>query len=208
MLKPVQQKLYKSIEEVFDGEVNIQSNSELNFLYKDNPSYQKAKKDKRVKAFEHAFYDNWTEAYIKENLAVLQPCRLYKNRIEHDGDGKSWFGFYLVNDVVYNQRSDLVLRHFHPLSGKFQSLMDASFEAGLPMAWENFYYEDLNNEYSEKKNQLNDSDKKILDFDAIGPLFLLLVFGYSIALVVFVCEIFYHDLIIELVKFYKEKWKK
>lgn len=200
MLQPIQQKLLKSINELFDSEVKIEFFRDFNNLQKENPKYQKAFAQGRVITLETSFEDDsvWTSEYIKNNFASLQPCEHFKNLIKHQIDGKSWRGLYLIPEVAYTEVENFFTAPFHPYIEKFQELMDRSLEAGLPIAWEQFHYEFINKLYPPEITVKEIKQTKILNFDTIAPFFSILVFGFSIALFALLCEVFYHDFLAEL----------
>ena len=82
--------------------------------------------------------------------------------------------------------------------------MDLSFEAGLPKAWDIFMFERY--EISHLKNE----DEDMLNFVLIAPYILVMVIGYSVALLVLTIEIFYRDFLLNFSKIFfwrKIRWK-
>lgn len=205
MLRPVNQKLLKSIDELFESDnYKIQYFEDFNFVQEDNPKFLKAFEEERVISFEILSEDDeeWTSIYIENKFASMQSCKHFKNLIEHQGDGKSWRGLYQIQEVALTERQNLFTAPFHPLLDKFQKLMDLSFEAGLPIAWERFHYEFLNSYNRSENFQRNVEDDQMLDFFEIAPFFLILIFGFLIALLALLCEVFYHDFLLKLPKNY------
>lgn len=125
-----------------------------------------------------------------------------KNRIENQGDGKSWEGLYQVPEITTTIREDLYTPPFHPYIDKFQELMDRSFEAGLHQAGEEYYYRRYNEKDGERKPQKRQEEKDILDFESIVPFFLILIIGFGFALLAFLFEIFSRDFLSELSRNY------
>jgi hypothetical protein len=111
--------------------------------------------------------------------------------IEYFGDGKCFHGFYQIPEVSEANPDSLVVPYFHPFIEKYQEIMDISFEAGLPLAWEFFSF--LAHKNYEKIKRVVFEEKNDLDFMAIAPFFLILAFGFSMATFVFLCEIFHKD---------------
>jgi hypothetical protein len=131
------------------------------------------------------------------------PCKFHSKIIETYGDGISYDGMYLGSSPVYTEKQNLFLVADHPYSEEFQRIMDWSFGAGLLVAWENFYYR-----LYQANGKVN-SEKNILDFNAIMPFFFILAFGFVIALFALLGEIFYHDFLGNLSKkFIKSKFGK
>jgi hypothetical protein len=207
MLKPIQEKLLKSIDELFESNYKIEYFEDFNFTFYDNLKYRKALKENRVMSIDIFSDDDneWVPEYIRRNFASLQSCKHFKNLIDHQGDGKSWRGLYQIQEVALIERQNLFTAPFHPLQEKFQDLMDFSFEAGLPMAWEKFHFEFLNFYNRTDKIVRKFDTKQILDFSSIAPIFLILIFGFQIALIALLFEVFFHDFLLKLPKDYFRK---
>lgn len=203
MLQPLQHKLLKTVDELFDSDVKIIENDFIHAIHIDNPKYQNALKNGRVVSFD-LILDNFYEHYSKENMATVQFCKEFKDLIEKE----KIQGFYQITEVAYSLRHNLIILPFHPFIDKIQELMDFSFEAGLPKAWENFYnelYKFPSNFSNERKNI---EKKTFLDFDSILPFFLILAFGFSISLFALFCEIYYYNFAAHLIKFFCNLFKK
>jgi hypothetical protein len=148
--------------------------------------------------------ENLLKKCKKLNVALVQPCKHLKNVIENDGDGRSIEGMYQIPEVVFSVRKNLLTSPFHPFIEKFQHFMDLCFEAGLPSAWEKFHYQFLTDLYYRNIFK-NNEEKEVLDFREIAPIFGILLIGFSISLLTFLIEIFYHDFLKSLSKFYFKK---
>lgn len=64
--------------------------------------------------------------------------------------------------------------------------MDQSFETDLPIKWEKHFFA-----LFRVKKEKHEITKDFLDFEAIFPFFFTLVFGFSFAFCVLLCEIFF-----------------
>lgn len=211
MLKPVQQNLLKSVDELFESTLRIEFTS-LDLLYEDNPKYQRVKKqnDRIVGFTPSPIGEGWTEECTDYHIAVKYPCEEFRMFMESGGDGKTYRGMYMIPEVVYIDRDDLFIGPFHPYLDKFQYYMDISFEAGLHQAWDSQFERVLVEHYIHKieKRKIED-ENQILDFVAIGPFFLILIFGYLMATFALFGEIFYHDCLARLSKsFIRQKLRR
>jgi hypothetical protein len=195
MLHPLEQKLFKNFEELLDSEYKINYQELIHFDYQNNAKYQKALDDKRIIEVDLNF-GSLSNQSVENKMAVSQPCKYSKNLIDKLGNRKSYLGVYRIPEAAYIDRENLFVAPLHPYLDEFQRIMDWSFEAGLPIAWEIFYYE-AHNEYYTPDNFTKETDisELILDFSEILPFFLILAFGFSIALFAFLGEIFHHDFI-------------
>lgn len=204
MLNPIRQDQLRSFDEVLDSNLKIFSGNGLDEIYRTNPKYQKAKQDLRV--LDLPYYKNWPAKVIEMNLAHTQPCKIMKNRIENWGDGKSWEGLYLIPEKFMTTPEDLYVRPYHRFLGEFQKFMDLFFEAGLPKLWEQEFFKNFNQGI---KRIEKDKEKKFLDFEAIGPFFLILIVGFAAAFFTLLFEIFCHDFVSQLSKeFLNRKFEK
>lgn len=205
MLKPLRQKIFKSIDELLDSNsYKIEYFEDFNFIQEDNPKFIKAYQGRRVVRSEILSDDDneWTVEYIERNFASFHSCKHFKNLIEHQGDGKSWRGLYQIQEVALTERQNLFTAPFHPLLDKFQKLMDLSFEAGLPSVWEKFHFEFFNSYNKSENFQRIVDDDQMLDFAEIAPFFFLLLFGFVIAFFALLCEVFFHDFVVRLTEYF------
>jgi hypothetical protein len=203
MLKPVQQKFFKTRDELFSSDYNIQASMSSLPLFPDNPYFQKAAKENRViKTKAETLND--ANYYLKHRMAYPKHCNYNRELIDYFGDGKSYQGFYQIPQVAITVHDSLMVAHFHPLIDKYQEIMDRSFEAGLPTVWETLFFL-THREYQKVEKDIKKENKKTLDFEAISPFFLILVFGFFIALFAFLCEIFHKDFLKNLTIQYLKK---
>lgn len=189
MLQPVQQKFARNIDELFKSDVNILTTPDLDQVYGINPDFQKRAVNLTISM---KIDQNWTHFYIKNNLATQFPCGYFANKIQKYGNRRSYKGMYLIPETSEMEVRNFFVYTFHPFLEKFQNIMDLSIEFGLHKAWERLYYEYFNTRWMPQAIT-PDEENDILDFDAILPFFLILAFGYLIALFALLCEIFYHD---------------
>lgn len=192
MLKPLQQDLLKSIDELFDSEVLLDGLN-VEILFGHRPKYQNVLKNNRmVKLFNYTDA-SWHGKAIKNNIAVISHMC--------DRKGKSFPGMYIIPEFFYTQHP-LVVRPYHPYLDKLQNLMDRSLEAGLLMAWKIFFFNDAKAFIPNENNfkRIVADEKAFLDFEAIGPFFIILIVGFSGALLALFCEIFHHDFLKQISK--------
>lgn len=202
MLNPARIDHLKSVEEVLDSETKIPLKSIFEEIHEDNPKYQKAVKDGRVVEHEFLYYGK-----EKKEVANIDYCEVNKDRIEYEGDGKSWRGYYLIPEVVYSTFNDLYVKPFHPFIEKLQEIMDRTFEAGMHQEWTRRFYTVHNAiKYDGNfKRPVRIEEKKNLDFEDIVPFCLILAFGFVSSLLSLVFEIFYCDFVSELSREYFER---
>lgn len=193
MLKPIQQDLLTSIDELFDSKVLIDSTS-LSFHFRYHPKYQSLLKNDRIVSLFSYKDKDWLKKCIKHNIAI----------ISHVCDGKGQKGLFQMYQIpeTFSTIISLFVHPFQPYIDKLQNLMDRSFEAGLLMAWKKFYFSEAKKYFKVQLNQVDSDEKDVLDFEAIAPFFLILVIGFSVALLTLFCEIFHHDFWSQLSKNY------
>lgn len=195
MLDPIREKPLKTIDEVFDSDFKIADDGGILYaLHQDNPKFQKAHKEQRI--VDHpslkSSNEHWTVRVEKGNLAIVQPCKLWKNYIVNRGDGKSCNGLYMIPEVLLSKPEDLYTRPYHPYLELFQRIMDHSFEIGLHQIWEDDFFKISNYEAEGKEKP---EAKLFLDFASIGPFFLILAVGFATALLSLMCEVFCDDFV-------------
>lgn len=200
MLKPLQQDLLKSIDELFESKVLIDAIN-LERYFEQNPNYQNALKENRIVSLFGYDDKDWLKKSIKNNIAV----------ISHICDGNAqvnYPGMYQIPEIFYDS-FDLYVPPFQPYTDKIQNLMDRSFETGLLKAWKTFYSNEAKKFYGTKTNSNIKDEKEVLDFEALIPFFLILVIGFSLSLLVLFFEIFHNDFWSQLPKnYFKLKLRK
>lgn len=210
MLKPLQHKLLKSIEELIESDVRVFGWNNVKRRFSDQLKYEHAlsREGKLVSRDQiTSFYGSGDRDtfgfFYNHSIAALVSCDFWKNQIKFNGDGTSSKGIYLIPEPIDTTRFSLAVAPFHPFVERYQQLMDLSLEAGLPMAWKRFY----DNDYVEVlfdfyRGRPRTTDEQNLDFAAIIPFFLILAIGHSIALFALLSELFFHDFIKNLSKEY------
>jgi hypothetical protein len=188
MLQPLEEKLLNTFDELLDSDYKIKFDDPIHTDYQNNPKYQKAFLANRIIPFDLSL-DRTSSQCVANNMAWSQPCKYSKHIIDQFGDGKSYNGLYQIPEVNNIMRENLFVAPFHPYLGEFQRIMDWSFEAGLPVAWEQFYVQVFNKFEAPENRKSLPEENLVLYFSEISPFFLILVFGFLIALFVFLCEI-------------------
>lgn len=203
MLDSVRQPLLKTIDDLLDSDLKILYSWSFEYMQENNPKFQKMMAENR---FSSPDINDWHKDAVAMNLAYWDRCEDVKNQIDLLGDGKSYLGQYLINEYIDSIPVDLYTRPFHPYLAEFQQIMDRTFEAGLPVAWNRWYYGKVLG-YGENR-QKNEAKKEMLDFETIAPFCLILAIGYISAFIALSFEIFYHDFVSELSKeYFKKKFK-
>lgn len=207
MLQPVQEKLLKSIDEFLASDIKLQRYFYNKLIFHDKQKYENALKN-RVEELHCYLRTGLAVASCGEiKTAIIADYHYYKKLTDILGDGKNYFGLYLIPETVYTERINLFTADFHPYIEQFQQLMDRSFEAGLPAVWDRFYFEMANQVTRNRKISKNNYEKIILDFFDIAPFFLVLAFGFSIAIQILLWEIFYHEFLFFLLIQWSAKLK-
>ncbi len=197
MLHPLKRDFLKSVDQLFESEVNIHNNSILFGYYKNNLKFLNAMKEGRVKAFVPVGrFSKEIERLKRENIAFVQSCEYFKNTIERRGDGRSWEGLYQISEPAFVIPKNLYVAPRHPNLSQFQKFMDFCFQAGLLKFWEENFYHVLN----EGVFPQHEEEKTILDIHSIEPFLLILAFGFVAGFLTLLLEIFYHDFWSQILK--------
>lgn len=200
MLKPVQQKILKSIDELLESDYNIEYTSiHLIEALINKKAFENVIKENRLIDLSSLPFDDFSEN-IRTETATGQRCKFYRNAISKTWSRKSIFGMYLIDEVIFREPEKLFTGFLNPFYDKFQEIMDRSFEAGLTKAWELYFFL-----YFRYDHEAPEIEKKILDFESIAPFFLILVFGLSVAGFVLLVEIFYNDVLKNISKEFVDK---
>lgn len=191
MLHPLEERRLKTIDELFDSNYKILYDEYENEIFKHNPKYQRAFNDERIVVYE--FFD---ANILKDDKVVFSyPCSLFDKFSSELSDNV----LYSIAESFNGQRLQIYTGPFSPYLNKFKILMDLSFEAGLPKAWKIFNDDEISRLNLTSETEQN-KQNEILNLSLIGPFFIILLFGFSAALFVLCCEIFYHDFLSKLTK--------
>lgn len=207
MLKPVQQKLFTTVNEVYNSkDYKIFVDDFVKIFLSDNENFKKAFRENRTMEMGLKPFGQQT-IFLKYNLATVQTCKNFMNSFKLKGDGKGYLGLYLVKEIVTTVPQRMLIGPWNPYAEKFQEFIDVTFEAGLHKIWEELYYVEYNTLL--KKNREIIKEKDFLEFVDILPFFVILAVGFLSALFALLCEIFYHDFVVNLSKeFLMEKFGK
>jgi hypothetical protein len=185
MLKPAHQRIFKTVDELFESDYKIEFKEKTIEMLSDNSNFQKVMDDNRVINLTLEVFTGFQENILRK-AATEESCTYYRDSIAKTRSGKSVFGMYQIPEVAYGRPERLFTGFFNPYAEKFQELMDRSLEAGLHKAWEIFFYNFFRHDF-----EASEVEKNILDFDAIVPFFFILVIGYLVGLLALFCETFY-----------------
>lgn len=141
MLKPIQQNIFNKIDSLLESDYKIELNEDLYTIHEDNLKFQKVLHENRMQQLNSPSFEDdvWTKIAVDNRIATIHSCKHFRNLINNEGDGKSWREHYQISEVAFTERQNLFTTPFHPYKEKYQELMDRSFEAGLPVAWERFH---------------------------------------------------------------------
>lgn len=192
MLNPLEQKLLRNVDELWDSDLKIVFDMSVQLMYWNNSKYRKAIDDKRM-----VFVTNITKLYSSE--AYIVPCETVEISLKATYDRKTVDGMYMLNEKVFSDNIELYCGTFSAYVDKFQHLMDLSLEAGLHKAWKLYHEISISNLVVTKEMRDERSkipvENEILNFFSIIPMFLILLVGHSLALLSFLFEIFHSDFI-------------
>lgn len=220
MLNSLEAKKFSTIDEVVaSSTVLIAHHETFHAKMQNNPSYQKAIHERRVIS-DHMNGDVWDETVFRTKIYAPFTVCDQKNLFERIYGNFYTEQFYNVKEVAYSMLVNLYSSFLNPYLSKLQHYMIITLDVGLHQAWRSFYEDDLFNSESKTKKYASNIDgeelhgggmhlylmnrqvEDILKFSTIFPMFAILAIGFSIALIIFLCEIFYHDFLTQLSKEY------
>lgn len=201
MLKPIELKLLKTLDELFESDIRINYDLEMNYIDEENEKFKKAIEEGRVGNFLTVFKNSSIRKFIAERKTAYFDFCSFNRYVMNYGDGKTFQGIYVIPEVVATIHYNFMVAPLSPYFDKFQSIMNICFEAGLHKAWRIFYEIDFLLQNIKISRNI-DQRKNTLDFKTIFPFFAILGIGFGISLLVLFCEIFYHDFLLNLSKDY------
>lgn len=181
----------KSLEEVLDSDYKLVTGTYIHNLMVENSKYQKAFNDGRVKIVSANLspFD-----YENDTYAIFSSCSSLKYGFEI-GEIKN---FYMIDQILFSQFQQLPVVWNSKFLRRWQLLMDWSFQAGLPQAWETF---------ERKVKFLREEEKKskVLKLIDLSVVFYTLIVGAFLGGFVLLTEIFWHECVQPFIKRIKTK---
>lgn len=131
--------------------------------------------------------------------AVVMECDLVESYVT-SGIASN---FYKLNEKLFPRFVRLQTIFLSKFLSQWQLLMDWSFEANLPKAWESF-------EYSQKifKESFEENYENILRIDEFFVVFCVLIFGLLLSGFALICEIFWHDFVSPYLRMKRDQKQK
>lgn len=200
MMNPLKVTLMKDIDELFASHYEIGVEQAFSYIFKYNPNYQKAVAENRV---------NLYKKFNRSDIAIPYPCYFEYTVFKYDKIALKLSDYYVIHYQNAMRFSTIDMGVKNPLIDKFQYLMDWSFEAGLIDAWVNSYLISIRDFFinSGKKAIVSEIPNDTLDFSQILPICVILLIGHVLAILAFLCEIFYKDVVSEF-GYYHEKLRR
>lgn len=197
-------KKFKTFEELLESDYKIAVTSQIDRLYRDTEIYQAAIRQNRLYQNEDPIIETFHEKFAMTHACELIEYRKHFRSLNGTSQGEK----YLVQQRIFIRLVDAEAGIFNPYILRFQELMDWSFEAGLPKAW-NLNFKLALRQILNHSNNFEEESSGDLTFSDIAPMFLILIIGSLTATFVLLIEIFHHDFISELsLEYFLKKLEK
>ncbi|KAL7013021.1 hypothetical protein ACKWTF_015154 [Chironomus riparius] len=102
--------------------------------------------------------------------------------------------YYMLPQMIFPHLEELEASYLNPFIERFQYYMDLSFQAGLMHIWKFMSPENRNL----KSNLELVEETSYLEIKDLALVFRILIVGYVVSTVLFLLEIFFHDLLVRL----------
>lgn len=99
MLKPIQQKLFKSTDELFESYYKIDFKQSMIDALRENFKFKNVMNGNRIHELSSNPFESFTEN-IRTNTATAESCKYYKDQISKTQNHKSFLGMYQIQEVA------------------------------------------------------------------------------------------------------------
>jgi hypothetical protein len=188
----------KTVKELLESDMRIVSSDNFANLVQNSEYFHKiqSKLDVTFLVMDNKVLSNLT----RHNVALIMKCDLAEHSMTKY---ESLSNYYMLPEKILKHIEQLEASYLNPFIERFQHFMDLSFEAGLPQAWKLY---DANRVKLEVHEHI---ESDILQFKDLFQVFHTLFIGYSLASLLFLGEICFHDCISRLnFEFYTIKLRK
>ncbi len=118
MLKPIRASYLSTLDELFESNHKIHSNVGIEFIFKENPKFQQAKRDGRTT---RSSFEIDKESGVLLTGTRLSECSAVNDFIKrYSLDGKNIKGGYLIPEKVTTMINVIKVAPAHPYIEKFQ----------------------------------------------------------------------------------------
>lgn len=198
MMNPMEISLFKNLDELLSSNYEVIVSSTFHYFMQYNPLYQKAIEEDRIQVGTHR---NRTQ-----NFAFNIPCIYEKMTLKYSKEGQNMYSIRYTVGTQYKQLDIGVLNCF---ADHLQRLLDLSHDHGLIQAWMRIYSQKLDDIISQTARAKEKAIKSnLLDLSQIFPICVILFIGNSVAILVFLFEIFYNDFLSQLGYIWRKWWWK
>lgn len=190
-ISPLYLNYYKSFNDLMESGEPLTVDDYFDEVMTGNFNYEILKLEDKISIFK---YVNVFPNRIVTNITILR-CNFMKHVLKFQNVDPDSF-YHLPGSIMpyYNQ---LATGSHNPFLDRLQAFMDWSFEAGLPMKWEKMSEIKQENKGYDVMKVISDEYLKLKHLKSILYIF---VAGISLAMIVFLMEIFYHDFMEKLSK--------
>jgi len=195
MIQPESENRMKTVKELLDSDIRITSSPSFENLIQDSEEFQKiqSKLDVTHTVITSQAINNLT----KHKSTLIMKCDMAEYILTLY---ETLSSYYMLPEKILLYIEQLEASFLNPFIERFQLLMDWSFEVGLPQAWK--LYDE--NRGILKVDENVESD--ILQLKDLFQVFHTLLIGYTLASLLFLAEICFHDCIVRLnLNFYASK---
>ncbi|KAL7012863.1 hypothetical protein ACKWTF_015083 [Chironomus riparius] len=200
-IQPEYEHRINTVKELIESDMRILVSDRFAEIVKDSKEFQAVKSRVDIIIPKTITFDELNNALntsVKEKSAIILQCDCV--RIFLDRYISAMTNYYVLPQKIITTYGHLAVGNQNPFLQKFQHLMDLSFEAGLPQAWD-LFFERKNEKSLENGHQLSN-----LSLKDLSQIFYFMIIGHACAAFVFLIEVFYCDFIEKLdLSFYNLK---
>lgn len=179
MIDPNVVKKITTFDELFDSDLNLIVDQHFDFKMRESEGYLRAKSRANVSGHLRA---NFTIDISEIHATMVMPCYLAEYYMLKSKVSQK---YYLLDDRILSHYNFLLASYMNPFLERLQLLMDWSFEAGLPYAW-NLFATELKTKFERAKQ------REYLELEDFSEVFCILAIGLTASTIVFFMEIFVH----------------
>ncbi|CAG9810338.1 unnamed protein product [Chironomus riparius] len=187
MIEPFNENRLESVADLLVSDYEIVTDQGFTFMLNNSDGFEALKS--KIKMTDLQIIARFYAEIKQKRHVLIGMCdvldvdlkRKFKNGLVSDH-------FYMLPEVILWDFVRLEAGYFNPYLERFQFYMDLSFQAGLPHMWKVFGELDRS-----RKSVTEESIMDSLGYEDLYQVYLVLIILHGVSVLVFFCEIFYHD---------------
>ncbi|XP_043462133.1 uncharacterized protein LOC122498465 [Leptopilina heterotoma] len=182
-------KKIETFDDVLAANITVVGTQNVNWHKVNEPEDSYLKLMKKLKGSDESFEDCTISLMINKNIACHGREDAAQIRLEEQRKANNSEGMKILKDIQGVYASGMYLSGGSPLKSRIEEITLSLMEAGISNKWD----EAFSRKNSIRKNQIDlfKQDRSLI-FKSLNVMIMLLLFGYSLSLIVFASEMVFY----------------